>query len=78
MPEDFSDVQGGGSSTAPRAPQSQQTQREYEVKKGDSLSKIAKAVYGDMHRWKDIYDANRERIGDNPDLIQPGWTLRIP
>lgn len=78
MPEDFSDVQGGGSSTAPKASQQQQVQREYDVKKGDSLSKIAKTVYGDMHRWKDIYDANRELIGDNPDLIQPGWTLRIP
>lgn len=78
MPEDFSDVQSGSSSTAPRANQQQQTQREYTVKKGDSLSKIAKAIYGDMHRWKDIYEANRQVIGDNPDLIQPGQNLRIP
>ena len=71
MPEDFSDVAGGGSSTAPSGA------RTYTVKKGDSLSKIAKQLYGDMHRWKEIYEANRDRIND-PDLIQPGWTLRIP
>lgn len=72
MPEDYSDVTGGSSSTAPSAT------KMYTVKRGDSLSKIAKTVYGDMHRWKDIYQANRDRIGDNPDLIQPGWELRIP
>jgi nucleoid-associated protein YgaU len=30
-----------------------------------------------MNAWRRIYDANRDRI-DNPDLIQPGWTLTIP
>ena len=78
MPEDFSDVQGGGSSTAPRTPQPQSSQREYVVQKGDSLSKIAKTVYGDMKRWTEIYEANRDVVGDNPDLIQPGMNLRIP
>ena len=67
----FDDVQGGGSSTAPSA------QRTYTVKKGDSLSKIAKEVYGDMKQWRKIADANRDRI-KNPDLIQPGWVLVIP
>ena len=47
---------------------------EYEVQKGDSLSKIA-SRYGIT--WKDIYEANRDKIS-NPDLIQPGWKLKIP
>ena len=47
------------------------------VEKGDSLSKIAKKFYGDMNAWKRIFEANRDRI-HNPDLIQPGWKLRIP
>ncbi len=67
----FDDVQGGGSSTAPSA------QRTYTVKKGDSLSKIAKEMYGDMKQWKKIADANKDKI-KNPDLIQPGWVLIIP
>lgn len=47
---------------------------EYTVKKGDSLSKIA-THYG--LKWKDIFEANKDII-KNPDLIQPGWKLKIP
>ena len=47
---------------------------EYTVKKGDSLSKIASS-YG--IKWKDIFEANKDII-KNPDLIQPGWKLKIP
>lgn len=47
---------------------------EYEVVKGDNLSKIGKR-YG--LGWKEIYEANKNVISD-PDLIQPGWKLKIP
>jgi nucleoid-associated protein YgaU len=47
---------------------------EYEVVKGDSLSKIGQK-YGVP--WREIYEANRDQIKD-PDLIQPGWKLKIP
>ena len=67
----FDDVKGGGSSTAPEA------QRTYTVQKGDSLSKIAKQVYGDAKQWRKIAEANKDKI-KNPDLIQPGWVLVIP
>lgn len=50
------------------------TTTEYEVVKGDNLSKIGKK-FGIA--WKDIYEANRNIIS-NPDLIQPGWKLKIP
>lgn len=50
------------------------TTTEYEVVKGDNLSKIGKK-FGVS--WKDIYEANRNIIS-NPDLIQPGWKLKIP
>jgi len=77
---DFSNVVGGSSSTAPPArngPQSVQAPRTYEVQKGDSLSKIAKKFYGEAGAWKRIFEANRDVV-KNPDLIQPGWTLKIP
>lgn len=70
---DFSDVEGGSSSTAP-APSTDQT---YTVVKGDSLSKIAKRVYGDAQQWRKIFEANTDQI-KNPDLIHPGQTLKIP
>ncbi|HKT61684.1 MAG TPA: LysM peptidoglycan-binding domain-containing protein [Gemmatimonadales bacterium] len=70
---DFSDVEGGSSSTAP-APSSGQS---YTVVKGDSLSKIAKQFYGNASQWKKIYEANKDTI-KNPDLIYPGQTITIP
>ena len=69
---DFSDVQGGSSSTAPKA-----QEQTYTVVKGDSLSKIAKALYGSAGKWKVIYEANKDMI-KNPDLIYPGQVFRIP
>lgn len=71
---DFSSVQSGGSSTAPSSAPSGQT---YTVKKGDSLSKIAKQVYGDAQQWRKIHEANRDII-ENPDLIHPGQVLKLP
>lgn len=70
---DFSDVEGGSSSTAP-PPAAGST---YTVVKGDSLSKIAKRLYGDAQQWRKIYEANKDQIKD-PDLIHPGQTFRIP
>ena len=48
--------------------------QEYTVVAGDSLSKIGQK-YGVP--WKEIYEANRDQIKD-PDLIHPGWKLKIP
>lgn len=81
--EDFSDVVSGSSSTAPKAgaPPGEAdgvtTLRMYIVEPGDSLSKIARRFYGDASAWRRIFEENRDLI-KNPDLIQPGWKLRIP
>jgi nucleoid-associated protein YgaU len=49
----------------------------YEVQSGDSLSKIAKRVYGNANEWPKIYNANRDQIKD-PDLIHPVQKLILP
>jgi len=49
----------------------------YEVKSGDSLSKIAKQVYGDAMKYPVIFEANKPMLED-PDKIYPGQMLRIP
>jgi nucleoid-associated protein YgaU len=54
------------------------TGAKYTVKSGDSLSKIAKAHYGDAQKWHQIYDANKALIGNDPDMIQPGQELTLP
>ena len=48
---------------------------EYEVKAGDNLTKIGKKL---GKNWKEIYEANKGVIGNNPDLIKPGQVLQIP
>lgn len=49
----------------------------YEVKSGDTLSKIAKQFYGDANKYPQIFEANRPMLKD-PDEIYPGQRLRIP
>ncbi|MTB53217.1 peptidoglycan-binding protein LysM [Lewinella sp. W8] len=49
----------------------------YTVKSGDSLSKIAKAQYGDAMAYNRIFEANQPLI-KHPDEIYPGQVLRIP
>ena len=49
----------------------------YVVKKGDTLSKIAKKFYGDPMKYKDIFEANKPPLKD-PNKIYPGQSIRIP
>ena len=63
--------------------------REVTVRAGDTLWALAQQSlppradgcvdYGAVTaRWHRIYDLNRDRIGPDPDLIQPGQRLRLP
>ncbi len=47
------------------------------VVSGDTLSKIAKEVYGDAMKYPVIFEANRPMLSD-PDKIFVGQVLRIP
>ena len=47
------------------------------VESGDSLSKIAKEVYGDPMKYPLIFEANKPMLS-HPDKIYPGQVLRIP
>jgi nucleoid-associated protein YgaU len=67
---DFSNVHSHASSTA-------DTDTNYEVQKGDTLSRIARHFYADANAWRRIFDANRDQLSD-PDRIQPGQMLKIP
>lgn len=49
----------------------------YTVESGDSLSKIAKAHYGDPMKYQQIFEANKPMLED-PNKIYPGQVLRIP
>ncbi|MGH7471083.1 MAG: LysM peptidoglycan-binding domain-containing protein [Longimicrobiales bacterium] len=72
---DFSDVQSGSSTSAPR--QQPRAAHSYTVQEGDTLSAIAKREYGNPNDWRRIFEANRDTIQD-PDTIFPGQRLNIP
>ena len=54
------------------------TAKTYTVKSGDTLSDIAQAEMGDANRWRELYEANKDAVGNNPDMIHPGLELKIP
>ncbi len=62
---------------APKAPKRPRRRaRTYTVRSGDTLSAIAAGLgIGD---WRLLYEANKNLIGPDPDLIQPGQVLSIP
>lgn len=62
------DVAGVPASTGPAS--------DYQVKAGDTLMKIAFEQYGDLYRWKEIYNSNREVIAD-PNNVPPGTRLTL-
>lgn len=49
----------------------------HEVKKGDTLWKIAEHYYGDGSLYMKIFEANRNILKD-PNLIKVGQKLKIP
>ncbi len=49
----------------------------HEVKKGETLWKIAEQYYGDGNLYPKIFEANRDTLKD-PNRINIGQKLRIP
>lgn len=55
-----------------------------EVERGDSPWSLAEDHLGDGLRWRELYEINRGlpqpdgRSWTNPELIVPGWQLRLP
>jgi nucleoid-associated protein YgaU len=60
-----------------QAPAVQKKVEYYLIKKGDTLSAIAKQFYGKPNDYPKIFEANREVIKD-ANLIFPGQKIRIP
>ena len=48
----------------------------YTVQTGDTLMKVAFENYGDLFKWRSIYDANRDKVKD-PNHVPPGTVLTL-
>ena len=53
------------------------TPSSYVVQPGDTLSSISRKAYGSPNKWREIYNANRDRLA-TPEALKPGQTLKIP
>ena len=49
----------------------------YIIQPGDNLSKISAKVYGSPGRWREIFQANQDKLA-NPNDLRVGVELRIP
>ncbi len=74
---DFSAVVGSSSAVVGAGGAGEWTSRTYTVQKGDTLSAIAKEMYGNANKYPVIFEANKPMLKD-PDKIYPGQVLRIP
>ncbi len=50
----------------------------YLVREGENLRHIALRLYGDPDRWTEIYDANQDLIGEDPNNLWVGLSLTLP
>ncbi len=62
----------------PRANKQTPNAKTYTVESGDNLHKIARKMYGDSKKWTNIYETNKNIIGNNPNLIYVGQKFIIP
>ncbi len=78
VPKDPANVQGlpADGSGEPMAPEAAYT--EYIVQRNDTLTGIAKALYGKASYWTMIRDANPGKINQGGTNIRPGMTIMIP
>jgi hypothetical protein len=53
------------------------SEKEYIIQKNDSLWKIAEKELGSGHRWKYLYELNKDRI-KNPNKLKAGQKIIIP
>lgn len=51
--------------------------KEYTIQKNDSLWKIAQKELGSGHRWKYLYEMNKDKI-KNPNKLKVGTVITIP
>lgn len=67
-----------GSSNCPDTDDSADRKKSYFVQKGDCLWSIADKLLGDGLGWTEIYEVNRDVIGEDPNLIYIGTKLWLP
>jgi len=50
----------------------------FRVRHGESLWRIARRKLGSGRKWRQLYEANKDTIGGDPDFVRAGTRLLIP
>jgi nucleoid-associated protein YgaU len=74
-PDDAEDAESGNVDSTDGDAESA---RRVVVGEGDTLSSIARRLLGDGSRWREIYLANRDAIGPDPNALRVGQELTLP
>ncbi len=69
---------GKGSRLASHRTRPRPGSRTYVVREGDTLFDIARSELGRASRWAELYELNRDVLGDDFDYLTPGMELLLP
>src|SRR5262249_40070048 len=50
----------------------------FRVRDGESLWRIARRKLGSGDKWRELYEANKDAIGGDPDFVRAGTRLVLP
>ncbi len=67
-----------GATTPPFSTNSTVSRRTYTVQQGETLFDIARQQLGKASRWVEIYQLNRDLLGEKLENFRPGMTLLLP
>ena len=72
-------LMAGEAQVAPMQPAVRKSgERLREVREGDSLYAIAEDSLGSGDRWREVYELNKARIGNDPSALRVGLILKLP
>lgn len=77
-PDDPDDAEDAESGNVDSTEGDAESARRVVVGEGDTLSSIARRLLGDGSRWREIYLANRDAIGPDPNALRVGQELTLP
>jgi nucleoid-associated protein YgaU len=78
MPDPATFAAKGAQQASARQEASVNNKTEYRVQQGDSLHKIALKLYGKAGKADSLYEANKDKIGDDSSRLKLGMVLKLP
>ncbi|MEM6333472.1 MAG: LysM peptidoglycan-binding domain-containing protein, partial [Planctomycetota bacterium] len=71
-------VQRASDDRAAEAVEAPRAELRHTIQSGENLSSISQRYYGQAGRWRALFNANRDVLGNNPNAIRAGMVIVIP